>query len=644
MIYKLFTILLFTISSDENKQQSGKRKFRPEWLHSFKWLRENDGCAFCICCAKPLISHCSHLKAHEKTTHHIQNYEAKKTQHTMENFYNSDQQKQSNQVRNAELTLVMFCITHNLPLLLMDFLPGLLVECCPDSSIAKLVKCGRTKSVQLVEYIAKQASQNVMSDLRTKKFSLIVDETTDISTKSCIVFLARYFDKAHGVHDKFIALLELTKSDAISIFNLIKDFFSSNNIPLKNLIGLATDGANVMAGNINGLQALLKSETDLFYIKCSCHSLHLCTSYACKKLPDYIEKLCRNIYEFFSRSPKRVNEFKEFQEYCSVEPHKILGICKTRWLSLEGVVLRIIEQWDCLKLFFISCAYEVNDIKPKKLAEGMTSKMKSYFLFLSYILPIVNNLNKEFQTESSRLPYLYSSLKSNFLLILSNFIRTDLINNNTDIDFKNEKNHLELSTIFIGTKAEIYITKNLDKNEILELKKYILNFYIELLNQINARFDFKRDDIKLLQNITPMEVVSTKDLPILPLILNFPNLVDCDPDLITTQWSLLRLTETNLSVELDIDTFWKKVESIKNGLNENSFRELANFVFNLLSLPHSSAAAERSFSTLSYIKTKLRNKLEISTINNMMLCKALVKKADPHYVWSTKKDFINKIN
>lgn len=79
--------------------------------------------------------------------------------------------------------------------------------------------------------------------------------------------------------------------------------------------------------------------------------LHLYSSYGCKKLPIEIEKFCHNVYKLFSYSPKRINELKKFQEYFNVKPHKILGISLTRWLALESIILRIIEQWDALQLY-----------------------------------------------------------------------------------------------------------------------------------------------------------------------------------------------------------------------------------------------------------------------------------------------------
>ncbi|XP_036320746.1 uncharacterized protein LOC118735203 [Rhagoletis pomonella] len=502
----------------------------------------------------------------------------------------------------------------------MDFLPSLLAECCPDSDIAKLLKCGRTKSTQIAELIGNHASEKTIANLRARRFSVIVDETTDVSVKKCLVLVARAWESRCDIN-----------------FYCYKNFFNSKNVPLKNLIGLATDGASVMAGNIGGLKALLKTETDVFHITCTCHSLHLCCSYACKKLPSSIEVLCRNIYSFFSHSPKRIYEFREFQDYCSVKPHKILGICQTRWLSLEAVICRLIEQWESLRLYFISNFLEVNGIRSAELANAMNSKLKAYLLFLSYILPIINNLDKEFQSDSCRLPYLYSNIKSNFLLILSNLLDQKKFND-VCINYRDKSNHINVLKIFIGTSSEEFVQSNLSVTEIIEIKTNILEFYIELLDQIKARFDFGREDLQLLKIITPGNVLLEENVEILPLILKFKNLVDCDPDKVITQWKLLRSSDNNFKKDMDITSFWSTVSNIKNGLNACCFIDLTNFVFNLMTLPYSSAGAERKFSEFALVKTKLRNKLNIRTIYSIMHCKELVQKADAHYVWSAKRD------
>ena len=54
---------------------------------------------------------------------------------------------------------------------------------------------------------------------------------------------------------------------------------------------------------------------------------------------------------------------------------------------------------------------------------------------------------------------------------------------------------------------------------------------------------------------------------------------------------MLKLTAKNIKKEEDISVFWEEVDKHTNGLNEEVFKDLVEFVRNILSLPHSSAAA-----------------------------------------------------
>jgi len=69
--------------------------------------------------------------------------------------------------------------------------------------------------------------------------------------------------KADNIHEKMIK------------------FFQIHNIPYKeNLIGFASDGANVMAGQNNSVMTRLKAENkSIFFIKCICHSFLVYANY-----------------------------------------------------------------------------------------------------------------------------------------------------------------------------------------------------------------------------------------------------------------------------------------------------------------------------------------------------------------------------
>lgn len=108
-----------------------------------------------------------------------------------------------------------------------------------------------------------------------------------------------------GVKDMFLTLVPLESATASSLYEHIKSVFRDADIPYKeHMIEFAADGANVMMGVNNSLSTLLKKDIpNLFVIKCICHSFHLCDSYACKKLPRWVEDLARDTYNYFL-SPK----------------------------------------------------------------------------------------------------------------------------------------------------------------------------------------------------------------------------------------------------------------------------------------------------------------------------------------------------
>ncbi|XP_036317474.1 uncharacterized protein LOC118732445 [Rhagoletis pomonella] len=209
-----------------------RRKFRQEWLQQFSWLKKIDGEAFCVACEKRITNNLSHLTRHAKIKTHCANLEKKKNQLKLDEFVNEERATLAKQVRNAEFTIVVFCIMYNLPFRLVDYLPGLLYDCCTDSQIAKALKCHRTKATSLAEILGDKSKNKIVNVLQKSKFSLIVDETTDLSCRKALVLVVRYFDQlSRKVKDHFLQLIELDQSDSESIYRAIKLFFESHNIP-----------------------------------------------------------------------------------------------------------------------------------------------------------------------------------------------------------------------------------------------------------------------------------------------------------------------------------------------------------------------------------------------------------------------------
>lgn len=83
-------------------------------------------------------------------------------------------------------------------------------------------------------------------------FSVIIDETTDVSTAKELAVVTRVYDSESMNTDcPLYDLLEITHGDAESMFQALVGLFERDGISLNHIIGFAADTTNVMFGEHN---------------------------------------------------------------------------------------------------------------------------------------------------------------------------------------------------------------------------------------------------------------------------------------------------------------------------------------------------------------------------------------------------------
>ena len=139
---------------------------------------------------------------------------------------------------------------------------------------------------------------------------------------------------------------------------------------------------------------------------------------------------------------------------------------------------------------------------------------------------------------------------------------------------------------------------------------------MELCFQIKQRINLS--EMKLLSVLDPVSAMkSHQNCPsILPIISKFCHLVDENeldalgderdelPNVLKIYCTLDVTSMTPLS---------SGIKKVKNGIGEPHFRHLGPFFFKLMSLPHSTAAVGRVFSSVNSVKTSKRNKMGLSS-------------------------------
>jgi len=86
---------------------------------------------------------------------------------------------------------------------------------------------------EILEIMAHSIQRDIASDIRDAVwFSLIVDETTDISVKEQVSICLRHVSNLFEVHEDFIGFYETSLTDASTLVAIIEDVLLRLNLPL----------------------------------------------------------------------------------------------------------------------------------------------------------------------------------------------------------------------------------------------------------------------------------------------------------------------------------------------------------------------------------------------------------------------------
>ena len=137
--------------------------------------------------------------------------------------------------------------------------------------------------------------------MRQNFFSIMPDDTTDIDVAEQAAFAVRICDVNRECSKTyFYGGQECPKPTAENIFLALETLITADSIPWENLVGLTSDGCNVMRGKKNSVMTrVLQRQTNAFCLHCPCHAVHLCAVAAAKTLPDDLEQLLRDVVYHF---------------------------------------------------------------------------------------------------------------------------------------------------------------------------------------------------------------------------------------------------------------------------------------------------------------------------------------------------------
>ena len=255
------------------------------------------------------------LVDHQKSKKHIKNVKAIGLSDIAVQMYDNPVQKERDKTIKTEIGIVMAGVAHNLSFEQISGFVDKLTGIVSDNSALKNVKLGKTKTRNIVaNVIGPIQHKYVVNLMKTKKWSLLVDESTDKGKVKALACIVRVKD-GEFIKDYFYELIPVKDGTARGLYNSVLEQFERDGIPYKtNMVGYGSDGANVVAGCNESLGALLRKDVPhLFYIKCVCHSFALLKLVTCcLHLLKPSSNMCSVTSEITLKSSKNLMNFRNF--------------------------------------------------------------------------------------------------------------------------------------------------------------------------------------------------------------------------------------------------------------------------------------------------------------------------------------------
>nr|KYP44907.1 Zinc finger MYM-type protein 1 [Cajanus cajan] len=477
----------------------------------------------------------------------------------------------------------------------------------------------------IVRSAASETTKAILDDLGDNLFSILIDESRDISVKEQMVVVLRYVNKKGQVIERFLGLVHVSNTNALSLKIALESLFSKYGLSLSSLI--------------------LKENCSAFYIHCFAHQLQLALVTVAKKHVGValFFNLVANISNVVGASCKRRDILRESQIAKVKEALQKGEISSGRGLNQETTIkkagdTRWSSHYDTL-LSLLSLFPSTIDVLEIVEEDGMSlaqkgetcallNSMQTFeFVFtlhlMKNILGITHELSQALQRSDQDIVNAMKlvSVSKQRLQAMRDDGWSSLLNNVSSFC----ENH----NIVVLNMNDTFQTQGRSRRRVEKVSN-LHHFQVELffqvidqqLQELNNRFTEANTELLLcVACLNPRDSFSAFDKEKLIRFAQFYSSEFSPIELLALDNQL-----ENYFIDVCFDSAFSKLEGIGDlsmKLVETRKHVVYPLVYLLLELalilPVATASVERVFSAMNIIKNRMRNRMGDEWLNDCLV-------------------------
>ncbi|CAL8152879.1 unnamed protein product [Prunus armeniaca] len=498
---------------------------------------------------------------------------------------------------------------------------------------------------ELVNSCAIETIDAIIRDIDDAFFSILVDESRDVSIREQMAVVLRYVNKKGQVIERFVGVQYVSDTTSSKLKEAIEQLISSTNLSMSRLRGQGYDGASNMRGELNGLKTqILREYPQAYYVHCFARQLQLALVAVAKGNENIATffTTASSVVNIIGASCKRRDALREQQQKDIMKALEIDDLetgqglnqettlkrpCDTRWNSHYDTLLSINTMFHPVVKVL---EWIVDDVNQDNLGEAnrLLKEIQTFdFVFhlylMRFILGITNDLSKALQKKDQDIvnammlvqrckQKLQSMRDDDFDDLLG---KVSIFCGNNDIDVPN------MDDLFVPQGRSRRKAQKITNRHYYRVDLFFTIIDKQLV-ELNNRFTKVNTELLLcMACLSPAYNFAAFDKQKILRFAQFYPQEFNDRDLMKLEDQLgLYIVDMQSNT---VFSSLKGITDLAEKLVNTGRSRIYNYVYLLLTLalvlPVATASVERAFSAMNIVKTPLRNK-----IGNQWLSDSLV--------------------
>ncbi|KAG8512669.1 Sperm flagellar protein 2, partial [Galemys pyrenaicus] len=465
-------------------------------------------------------------------------------------------------------------------------------------------------------FIAEVERRNLREKLeKSKFFSVISDGVTDSSIEEAELVYVQ-FAYAGKVHCQIVGVQIVDKKDPLAIKNAIEKTLErnlqlqlSNQDWAKKLVGFGSDGASG-SGQNSGVALLLREiQPCVLTVYCFAHHLELSYKAVFQSIPLYndVRELLHSIYHFYHSSPLHKSSLITVFKGLHLRPVMPSQVGGRRWLQgLQAALQNFLKGYPAIVQQLHSAEESRSDtshLRAKELLQFLLqADIVKFMHFLVDVINVLSILSRVNQNRNSSIADIFATLESTLEMLRIYQTRPGP-----------KERRVASVTHFHGN----YLG---GKGNISDVRDTVLT---HLIKKLQGCFrDASQDVVKATMigsfKLWPAKIneeFGEKEVSV--LLAHYEPILEAANvkiDEVDTEWSMLKL-----EIYARFQNIRKLTWNFVNSVYLHKYPNILTLVDLVLTLPASSAEAERGFSQMKRTKSQMHAKIKADSMTDLLI-------------------------